>query len=120
MWFAPARRRRGFNLATSLRILRLTTAAGLLLATAAEASETATNEGSKNGESAAPLDYSRQIRPILSNNCFKCHGPDEKERKGGLRLDNRDDALKPAESGAAAIVPGKPGESRLVERITAT
>ncbi len=67
-----------------------------------------------------PLDYGRQIRPILSNNCFKCHGPDEKERKGGLRLDLRSDALKPAESGAPAIVPGKPAESGLVSRVTST
>jgi len=65
------------------------------------------------------VDYSRQIRPILSNNCFKCHGPDEKERQGGLRLDLRDDALKPTTSGATAIVPGKPDASALVTRITA-
>jgi len=75
---------------------------------------------SKKAELPAPIDYSRQIRPILSNNCFKCHGPDEKERKGGLRLDLRAGALKPAESGAAAIVPGKPLESGIVARITAT
>lgn len=72
------------------------------------------------GKDAQPaIDYSRHIRPILSNYCFKCHGPDEKERKGGLRLDIRDAALKPATSGEAAIVPGKPADSELVARITA-
>ena len=73
-------------------------------------------------ETAAPatkLDYGRHVRPILSNNCFKCHGPDEKERQAGLRLDVRDAALKPSESGKPAIVPGKIEASELVARITA-
>jgi hypothetical protein len=63
------------------------------------------------------INYDRQIRPILSNNCFRCHGPDAEERQSGLRLDLRDEALKPAESGKRAIVAGKPEGSRLVERI---
>lgn len=66
----------------------------------------------------AALDYSRHIRPILSNHCFKCHGPDENVRKGGLRLDLRDAALLPAASGDKAIVPGQPAASELVARIT--
>lgn len=66
------------------------------------------------------LDYSRQIRSILSNNCFQCHGPDEKERKGGLRLDLHDSALKPAASGDSAIVPGQPDKSTLLTRITSS
>jgi Protein of unknown function (DUF1553)/Protein of unknown function (DUF1549)/Planctomycete cytochrome C len=64
-----------------------------------------------------PIDYNRQIRPILSNYCLKCHGPDEQERQAGLRLDLREAALAPAESGRPAIVPGKADESRLVQRI---
>ncbi len=59
------------------------------------------------------IDYIRDVRPILSNNCFACHGPDEKTRKGGLRLDVREEAL-------AAIVPGKPEQSELLRRITAS
>jgi len=67
--------------------------------------------------SAAPLRYNRDIRPLLSDNCFHCHGPDAKHRKGGLRLDIRESALQPADSGKAAIVPGKPEESELMARL---
>jgi len=65
------------------------------------------------------LDFNRDIRPILSNNCFLCHGPDEAERKGGtegLRLDTRTGALSDL-GGYQAIVPGNPTESALLERI---
>src|SRR5258708_14782578 len=72
---------------------------------AAESPDTAA--APTKGDPPSVVDYSRHIRPILSNNCFKCHGPDEKERQGQLRLDLRDDALKPTASGATAIVPGK-------------
>lgn len=69
---------------------------------------------------AAPkLDFNRDIRPILSDNRFACHGPDTQKVKGGLRLDYREAALKPAKSGALALVPGKPDRSALVQRIGA-
>ena len=61
------------------------------------------------------LQYNRDIRPILTEHCFKCHGPAAK--KGGFRLDVREDAVKPAKSKRAPIVAGKPGESELVRRI---
>ena len=70
-------------------------------------------------ESAPAIDFDKQIRPILSNNCYQCHGPDVAQRKAGLRLDRRDDALRPTESGAVGIVAGKPDESELVRRIFA-
>jgi hypothetical protein len=66
---------------------------------------------------AAPIDYARDVRPILSQHCFKCHGPDEKTRKGGYRLDLRASAIEKTKSGLIPIVPGKPDESELVRRI---
>lgn len=66
---------------------------------------------------AAPIDFNRDVRPILSGQCLKCHGIDDKARKGKLRLDVREAALAPAKSGARAIVAGKPDESELVKRI---
>jgi len=66
---------------------------------------------------AGTIQFNRDIRPILSDNCFQCHGPGEKDRQGGLRLDLRDAATKPAESGATAIVSGKAKQSELIARI---
>lgn len=71
-------------------------------------------------QSSSTIDYNRQVRPILSDNCFKCHGPDETHRQGGLRLDVPDASLQPADSGTAAIVPGKPDQSELVRRVFST
>ncbi|MCS6864102.1 MAG: PSD1 and planctomycete cytochrome C domain-containing protein [Gemmataceae bacterium] len=59
------------------------------------------------------IDFNRDVRPILSNNCFQCHGPDEKTRKARLRLDT-------PEGAATAIVPGQPDASELIIRITAS
>ena len=62
-------------------------------------------------------DFNREVRPILSNYCFKCHGPDDKTRKAGLRFDAGESALAEAESGAKAIVPGQPEASETIVRI---
>jgi hypothetical protein len=69
---------------------------------------------------AAEVDFQREVRPILSGICFKCHGPDDATRKGGLRLDIREEALKPGKSGDIAIVPGDVSKSALVKRILTT
>ena len=73
-------------------------------------SEVAPARGADSG-----IDFNRDIRPILSENCFYCHGQDGNKRQADLRLDNRDAALA-----ARAIVPGDPGASSAIERINST
>ena len=79
-------------------------AAGLLIASGALAAE--------------PIDYGRDILPIFSNACFKCHGPDEHERKGKLRLDTHEGLLGAGQSGDVTVVPGASARSELILRIT--
>src|SRR5438094_7857907 len=67
--------------------------------------------GPDTAQAQGKLDFNRDIRPILSDKCFACHGPDTSKLKGKLRLDLRDVAIK-----KGAIVPGKPDESELIRR----
>jgi hypothetical protein len=68
-------------------------------------------------EADASISFNRDIRPILSDRCFQCHGPDKRQRKAGLRLDIREEAVSILKSGEIAIVPGRPDLSLLVHRI---
>ncbi len=65
-----------------------------------------------------PVGFNRDIRPILSDKCFQCHGPDTNQRKAKLRLDSKAAATTPAASGSPAIVPGNLDESELFRRVT--
>ncbi|HYT61291.1 MAG TPA: PSD1 and planctomycete cytochrome C domain-containing protein [Haliangiales bacterium] len=89
---------------------RLITASGLLFGLLSGVSAGAAGKDA--------VDFDRDIRAILSDKCFACHGPDEKERKAKLRFDRKDDAFQPLKSGDFAIVPGHPEKSALIARIT--
>jgi hypothetical protein len=88
-------------------ILGIVTSANSRPAASAEASS-----------SSQRLSFDRDVRPILSDNCFGCHGPDGGSRQAGLRLDVQDAAIAELESGSRAIVPGRIADSELVARIT--
>jgi Protein of unknown function (DUF1553)/Protein of unknown function (DUF1549)/Planctomycete cytochrome C len=65
------------------------------------------------------VSFNREIRPIMSDTCFRCHGPDKSSRMAGMRLDIRDEALKPRRPDVVPIVPGDPERSAIVQRIFA-
>ncbi|WP_397568143.1 PSD1 and planctomycete cytochrome C domain-containing protein [Schlesneria sp. T3-172] len=64
------------------------------------------------------IEFNRDIRPILSNNCYLCHGPDKNQLQAGLRLDKPETAVAKLESGNTGIVPGDVSASAIIERIT--
>src|SRR3954470_12988059 len=65
------------------------------------------------------IDFSRDIQPILSDNCYPCHGPDEKKRKATLRVDTKEGAFR-IKDNKAVILPGKSAQSEVFRRITTT
>ncbi|MGC3971814.1 MAG: DUF1553 domain-containing protein [Pirellulales bacterium] len=102
------------------RLARVGKFAAILLALVSMTSANAAAPQSPAAQSSlAKIDFNRDIRPILSNNCFFCHGPDASHREADLRLDVRDSATN-THDGHAAIVPGKPELSTLIERVTST
>ncbi len=70
------------------------------------------------GQQQPPVDFATEIQPLLARKCYACHGPDQQE--SSLRFDDRATVVGEADSGLAAIVPGKPGESELFKRLTAS
>ncbi len=74
-------------------------------------------QASVQAEEAPKIDFSRQVLPILSDQCFLCHGPDEGSREADLRLDRQEDALR---TESPLIVPGKSADSELIRRILST
>jgi hypothetical protein len=91
----------------SQRVLRLVLA-GWAIFFASELPAQSTNE--------EPIDFARQIRPLLARRCYSCHGPDSGE--AGLRLHTRETAIVQLDSGATAVIPGNPNDSELLKRVT--
>ena len=102
------------KLPTPLRSRTRLAAATLALALGSGSLTSAADPAAAHGPA---IDFNRDIRPVLSDKCYACHGPDEKTRKAGLRLDRKQDAFKALKSGEFAIVAGDPARSQLIKRI---
>ena len=97
--------------------VRAICACGLVLAIAARAQEPSHSSGNK---APSKLSFNQSIAPILSENCYPCHGPDPGARKAKLRLDRAEFAYAPHDKSGPAIIPGQPVKSPLVQKIEAT
>jgi hypothetical protein len=91
---------------------------GLVAALACAVACAATNVVASSTEPAARISFNDHIRPILSENCFACHGPDSANRQAGLRLDEFEAATAELDSGLRAIIPEDTDASELIARVT--
>jgi hypothetical protein len=103
------------------RYCKLATLAALMIVGASALLLTPVTHGRQQGDGGLParIDFNRDIRPILSDKCFACHGPDGPSKGIRLRLDSEAAALAELGRGRRAIVPGHPEQSELVRRVTA-
>jgi mono/diheme cytochrome c family protein len=92
---------------------------GLLLICISQIGSTPADTSPATGPSppSTAIDFTREVRPLLTQYCVACHGPDPESRQGGLRLDDRDNATEELGSGATAIVPGNPDGSEALRRM---
>lgn len=114
IWFVASAGNFGTPRSLAADVPAKDTAQNQSAAPAKEATPTANASNTAKG-STSTVKFNRDIRQLLSDNCYHCHGPDAKHREADLRLDQRDAAIE-----ARAIVPGKISESELVRRITST
>lgn len=111
------------SLTVAVAILGIGAATTLLWSTAGVTAETKVSPKSdaSTAQSAelanAKIDFNRDIRPLLSDNCYACHGPDEAHREAGLRLDVKESAFGELDSGERALVPGDLAASHLYQRL---
>jgi cytochrome c553 len=96
--------------------MRVTRAPGAPPARAGASVVAARDEAART--EAGLVSFNKDVRPILADNCFACHGPDRHQRQAGLRLDREEGATAALTSGHVAIVPGEPDMSALIHRIT--